>query len=488
MVEIPILATTGKPARQDVNLAGSTGLAEGEGVANLFERLVSTSSADRVMWLDETSAPEDEMLITLDSEPASAPELEEIETVAVQQLDLVKIEQNLPAPRLAPVSTTDVEITNKSSPSSVTPSVIGVEPHSPTEALRFVVPPQSNNRIDVDRRPSESSLISNESRLAVAQKTPTALPQPQPQPEPQPQAVTFPVNRPTIQTTETIALASSNLPGKTADLIARIATPPQSTSNTQPLFVMPAQTSSTQHVDTVSALQLKTSSPKIPIQDDETPRPVKFARVDLPRETVTPAHITTTPVTQSSGVVSTQIAGGLQPPLTPPQSGSRREGKELLEFAVAGEPSTRQSVSTTSPVQITPSHVQSEARQIAQQLAVQFSKQSDGTTVIRLNPEGLGHVRMTLGTTDGVMTMIVVAERPETADIMRRNMNELAQEFQSLGYDSLNFEFGGSATPEQDAANVSGTRAEGEFEDPEQPDHRQNAPQDTAIGRLNLRL
>ncbi len=472
MVEIPILATTGKAARQGVDLASSVVLVEGEGVANQFEHLVSVPSAERLMWLDETSAPEGDLLITSKREP----ELEKVETVGVQQLDLVKIEQTLPAPRLAAVGTVEVEITNKSSP----PSVIGVAIHSPTEALRSTVSPQSKNRIDGGQHLPETPLVSSESRVAVAQKTPLALAQSQAG------GVIVVVKNSSIQTTETITSASSSLPNKPADLMAKIATPPQSMSNAQPLSVVPAQSLPAPHADTLSVPQLKSSSPKIQTQDDEATRAAKFTRVDSVRETVIPAHITSTLVTQGAGAISAQIGGGLQPPLTPPQSGSRREGRDLLEFAVAGELGARQSVPTTSPSQITPSHVQSEARQIAQQLAVQFSKQSDGTTVIRLNPEGLGHVRMTLGTTDGVMTMIVVAERPETADIMRRNVNELAQEFQSLGYDSLNFEFGGSATPEKDTANVSG--AEREFDDPEQPDHRQNVPQDTANGRLNLRL
>jgi flagellar hook-length control protein FliK len=81
-------------------------------------------------------------------------------------------------------------------------------------------------------------------------------------------------------------------------------------------------------------------------------------------------------------------------------------------------------------------------RQIAPQLAVVLKSQADGTTEIRLDPKELGRVTINLVTTDGVIAMAVQAERPETADMMRRHIELLAQEFRDMGYDNLSFSFG----------------------------------------------
>ena len=48
-----------------------------------------------------------------------------------------------------------------------------------------------------------------------------------------------------------------------------------------------------------------------------------------------------------------------------------------------------------------------------------------GSVEIRLDPRELGSVRITLSSADGAMTALVVAERPETADLLRRHMGDL---------------------------------------------------------------
>lgn len=81
------------------------------------------------------------------------------------------------------------------------------------------------------------------------------------------------------------------------------------------------------------------------------------------------------------------------------------------------------------------------ARAVSQQVAVAVTQQSDGQTEIRLNPEELGRVRLALNASETGITLTITTERPETADLMRRNLEGLAQEFRALGYTDIAFDF-----------------------------------------------
>ena len=83
------------------------------------------------------------------------------------------------------------------------------------------------------------------------------------------------------------------------------------------------------------------------------------------------------------------------------------------------------------------------AAHVATQVAQAAQTQASGSTDITLNPKELGHVRLNLQTVDGTMFVAIVAERPETADLMRRHIESLAQEFRGLGYQDVSFSFSG---------------------------------------------
>jgi flagellar hook-length control protein FliK len=79
--------------------------------------------------------------------------------------------------------------------------------------------------------------------------------------------------------------------------------------------------------------------------------------------------------------------------------------------------------------------------QIARQMAEAAQRMQDQSVQIALSPKELGKVKMMISALEGAVTVNVVAERPETLDLMRRNMHELVREFQALGYDTVNFSF-----------------------------------------------
>ena len=75
------------------------------------------------------------------------------------------------------------------------------------------------------------------------------------------------------------------------------------------------------------------------------------------------------------------------------------------------------------------------------QIAATLSVSETGMAEIVLDPEELGKVRLTLTQTEGRTILIVEAQRPETIDLMRRNLDELTAEFADAGYAGLSFDF-----------------------------------------------
>lgn len=83
------------------------------------------------------------------------------------------------------------------------------------------------------------------------------------------------------------------------------------------------------------------------------------------------------------------------------------------------------------------------AAHIATQVAQAAHQQPNGASDITLNPKELGHVRLNLQSIDSTMFVQITAERPETAELMRRHIDSLAQEFRNLGYQDVSFSFAG---------------------------------------------
>tara|TARA_R110002049_G_scaffold44333_5_gene130130 strand:+ start:186656 stop:188044 length:1389 start_codon:yes stop_codon:yes gene_type:complete len=92
------------------------------------------------------------------------------------------------------------------------------------------------------------------------------------------------------------------------------------------------------------------------------------------------------------------------------------------------------------------------ATQIAAQMADILRQMPARPVEITLSPEELGRVRLSVTASDAGIIMNVVAERPETLDLLRRHIDELAQEFNAIGYQNIAFSFAGGerAAPDQD--------------------------------------
>lgn len=82
-----------------------------------------------------------------------------------------------------------------------------------------------------------------------------------------------------------------------------------------------------------------------------------------------------------------------------------------------------------------------------EQIAAVVTATPGDTFEIALAPEELGRVHMHLEPSDGTLTVLIQADRPETLDLLRRNGEALAQDFRALGYEdvSLDFRSGGGS-------------------------------------------
>ena len=78
---------------------------------------------------------------------------------------------------------------------------------------------------------------------------------------------------------------------------------------------------------------------------------------------------------------------------------------------------------------------------IARQLADVMPQLNTRQMTISLSPDELGKVQLSLSPAEKGMVVTIIAERVETMDLLRRNIAELGQEFQAMGYDSIEFSF-----------------------------------------------
>ncbi len=82
-----------------------------------------------------------------------------------------------------------------------------------------------------------------------------------------------------------------------------------------------------------------------------------------------------------------------------------------------------------------------QASLIGRQLVAVSHQAQGGGVELTLNPEELGRVRMGITGVDGAITVSILAERAETLDLMRKHMDQLAQEFRDIGYSDVSFAF-----------------------------------------------
>ncbi|WP_083096687.1 flagellar hook-length control protein FliK [Pseudophaeobacter leonis] len=144
-------------------------------------------------------------------------------------------------------------------------------------------------------------------------------------------------------------------------------------------------------------------------------------------------------------------------------SAAAAQGDALLMAAESGpEMPGLSQLLTEAVLQPGTVHRPETPRLIAAQLAQALVAKGERNVEVALNPEELGRVKMRVTTSDTGITVVIQTERPETGDLMRRHINELADEFRRMGFDNVSFEFsGGGASDGQASSDGDGQSAAG---------------------------
>ena len=95
------------------------------------------------------------------------------------------------------------------------------------------------------------------------------------------------------------------------------------------------------------------------------------------------------------------------------------------------------------------------ARSVQAQLVDVARTTPNGTVEVKLAPEELGRVHMTVSQSEADVTITVVVERPETLDLMRRHADMLSTELRQAGFERLSFSFGQGGDPNNTGQDTS---------------------------------
>ena len=111
---------------------------------------------------------------------------------------------------------------------------------------------------------------------------------------------------------------------------------------------------------------------------------------------------------------------------------------------------------------------------------------------LALSPEELGSVRLTLHTVDSAMNISVAVERPETLELLRRNIELLASELRDLGYSNLTFEFAQGEQQHDEDENakrqIGGSENSAQLAESETPVTASSIVLDDGTARIDIRL
>lgn len=118
------------------------------------------------------------------------------------------------------------------------------------------------------------------------------------------------------------------------------------------------------------------------------------------------------------------------------------------------------------------------------QVVEHLLRQPERAVEISLHPRELGRVHMALASTDVGTTLTITADRPETLDLMRRHIEQLAQEFKHLGHGDVGFAFRQGGADGQAARGQGAPMISGDAEGAPELAH----PEPMASSGLDLRL
>ncbi len=123
-------------------------------------------------------------------------------------------------------------------------------------------------------------------------------------------------------------------------------------------------------------------------------------------------------------------------------------------------------------------------------LIVHAPEAAFGPVEVVLNPEELGKVRFEIHQQGDQVKVVLVVERPETLELLRRHADQLAQEFRAAGFAGASFSFGQwTGQPGKTPGDVDDSDSDTPGGDPSHPPPPAVIPRNfVATQGLNLRL
>jgi hypothetical protein len=248
------------------------------------------------------------------------------------------------------------------------------------------------------------------------------------------------------------------------------------------LAAKPAAEGATGQTETAPADSTRTVSAR-----DTSPR----ARAQRNAERSEPAAASSAAASRAEPRSPEPDTGTFVAPLStaPPAPTATDGSTSLSSLAVSDRPTATVGLETAGSAT---SHLRAASpHALAHQLAQAFSTNGTRPVEVTLSPEELGKVRMTLHTTDSSITVSLQAERPETLDLMRRNIDSLARDFRDLGYSNISFDFGQQAEQQQPPQEQTALPDLPERETPlrfETSSIAIQTPAQTETGGLDLRM
>ncbi|WP_424934563.1 flagellar hook-length control protein FliK [Amaricoccus macauensis] len=189
-----------------------------------------------------------------------------------------------------------------------------------------------------------------------------------------------------------------------------------------------------------------------------------------------------------------------QPEVTPALSNEGRSFEQTINLESGRSPSWRLGAEATSALSTRTAEMQSATtarpQTVAQQLSVAVSSAQNGQVEVRLDPAELGRVQIQLQTSEDGVRAVVMAERAETQDLLRRNSDVLTRDLEEAGFNSISLDFtGGNETGERSdenahQAHLSPTSGDDTLPDvsPRPETTPQRYSQTTGLTSLDIRL
>ncbi len=140
----------------------------------------------------------------------------------------------------------------------------------------------------------------------------------------------------------------------------------------------------------------------------------------------------------------TPLAGGSGLSFSAPLAQAELAGTSDAGPGASEGRSMAQTAQITSAAPPSAMHRHDLAQQVVVQIAAAAEKTATGTgrtLDVHLNPEELGRVRLRISPSESGLSVVVLAERGETLDLLRRNIDMLARDFAEIGYEGATFDF-----------------------------------------------